>query len=173
MKALIIIGFAIATWHFIYEGIVAPSIRLHLRNELFKLRDELRAAKHDGLAADDEAAFWFVHDGINNFLNRLSALTIDRSRRLHHIYMTDEEVRATLEKHLQKVLNAQNATIRSVFDRTNDVIGKAMVTNFGGWFIYIIPLAIVIALAGSIGKAAKGMLLVPTAALDKLMPAHK
>ncbi|WP_368647982.1 hypothetical protein [Castellaniella ginsengisoli] len=173
MKTLIIIGFVIATWHFIYEGIIAPSIRLHLRNELFKLRDELRAEKNKDLTAEDEAAFWFVHDGINNFLNRLSGLTIERSRRLYHEYINDQEARTTLDNHMQKVMSVENSAIRSVFDRTNHVIHKAMLTNAGGWFIYIIPLAIVMALAGSIARAAKGMLLTPTAALEKLIPTHK
>lgn len=170
MKILLTIGLIIAAWHFVYEGIIAPSIRMHLRNKLFALRDELRAAKAVGIAREDEQAFWFVHDGINNFLNRLPGLTMERTRRLRSAYESDSKLRDTLKAHLDKVLSAEDPVIRSVFDRTNEVIRIAFVTNAGGWFIYIVPLACSILLMGSLTKAAKWVLLAPTSAIERLIP---
>ncbi len=39
--------FWLAILHFIYEGIILPSIRLNLRYKLFVLRDELRSLRHE------------------------------------------------------------------------------------------------------------------------------
>jgi len=45
MEIAIIVLAGLAVYHFVYEGILAPSFRLKLRFELFELRDELRKLK--------------------------------------------------------------------------------------------------------------------------------
>lgn len=171
MKFLLFALAIIALWHFLYEGIVAPSIRMHLRNRLFALRDELRAAKATAaIDPHDEPAFWFVHDGINSFLNRLPALTVSNLARLKRARDSDPNLRASFEDHLDKVLNAKSPAITSIFNRTNDVIQTAMITNAGGWFIYVVPIAICALLMRTAKKVAKATLLTPKPVLDEAMP---
>lgn len=170
MKTLILIALVLAIWHYVYDGIIAPSIRQHLRNQLFALRDELREIRESDLSKDDQAAFWFVHNGINNFLNRLPGLTIDRSRKIQSAVERDKERERIFAEHLGKVLNAENPVIRSVFERTNQVLRRAMMTNSGGWFVYLVPIGICFALMGTLSRIAKHLLLAPTASIDKLIP---
>lgn len=60
-----------AVLHFVYESIVAPSFRLELRFELFKLRDEARFLKIESLRVDSgrpefvEQHFCDLQDSIN------------------------------------------------------------------------------------------------------------
>ena len=170
MKILLIIALIIAVWHFFYEGIIAPSVRMKLRNRLFCLRDELRRAKSEGIAAEDEEAFWFVHDGINNFLNRLPYLIVEKTKRLREQYNSDEQMRAIIKEHSDKIANLKSPVIRSVFDKTNDVIRDTLMINAGGWFIYIVPLALVVILTGSITRKAKSILLTPKQEIERIMP---
>jgi len=171
MKILLFALAAIALWHFIYEGVIAPSIRMHLRNRLFALRDELRAAHAaGGISREDEQAFWFVHNGINSFLNRLSALTVSNIKRIQRAHDADPKLRAAFEDHLGKVLNAKAPVITSVFGRTNEVIQIGMIVNAGGWFIYLVPIAACALLMQTARKAAKAVLLTPQQVLDRTMP---
>ncbi|MFY3630858.1 hypothetical protein ACOTFH_29860 [Achromobacter xylosoxidans] len=173
MKTLLTIALLLSVWHFLYEGIIAPSIRMRLRNRLFALRDELRRAHAKGISKNDEEAFWFVHDGINNFLNRLPSLTIEKTSRLRTRYRTDARIRTIITEHAEKVASLQDPVIRSVFERTNDVIRDAMMTNAGGWFIYIVPLAFVVVLTSSITRKAKSILLTPKREIERLMPSNQ
>ncbi|MFJ2992718.1 hypothetical protein [Pandoraea sp. NPDC087047] len=173
MKTLILIAMVLAMWHYVYDGIIAPSIRQHLRNRLFALRDELREVQESELSKDDQAAFWFVHTGINNFLNRLPGITIDRSRKIQSVVEQDKERERIFVEHLNKVLNAENPVIRSVFKKTNDVLRQAMMTNSGGWFVYIVPIAASFVLMDSFSRLARHLLLAPASSIDKLFPSAR
>lgn len=180
MTTLLITGLIIATWHFIYEGIIAPSIRLHLRNKLFALRDEIRAIHLNDIAKQDRQAFWFVHDGINNLLNRLPALTLERSSKLKRAYSMNPALGKALDAHIEKVRSARDPAILDVFNRTNKVIIMVLVTNAGGWLIYIVPIGIVVALAGKVkrltaklSRLGVGLLLTPESTIELVIPRRK
>ena len=46
MTTALIIALLLVTLHFIYDGIILPTIHLHLRNELFALRVETAFNRH-------------------------------------------------------------------------------------------------------------------------------
>ena len=169
MNIIFIFLIIIVIWHFLYEGIIAPSIRIHLRNKLFVIRDELRQVKADGLLANDERAFWFVHEGVNNFLNRLPNLTIWRSKELVKEYTKNEKLRKLLDDHVNEVRNS-DARIRLAFQKTNSIIEIAVITNFGGYFIYLIPIVIVISIFSKISQYTGELLVAPTKDVERLIP---
>jgi hypothetical protein len=170
MKILILLFVVAGIWHYLYEGIIAPSIRLHLRNRLFALRDEIRDLKISGIDAADEKAFWFVHDGINNFINRLPFLTIERAKILTTEYAHNELLRKTLDEHRDAVLKTKNKGIHNVFLKTNSVIEKAFITNMGGWFIYIVPIALILAAMSKLSSFATELIVAPTKDVERLIP---
>lgn len=144
MKILLLVFSILAIWHFIYEGMVAPTIRSHLRNQLFAIRDELRKAKSEGLSDRDELAFRFVHQGVNNFLNRLPYITLQRVKLLADEINLDDAKRHLLDHHIQAVKRSENERIRTAFIKANTVLERAFLVNMGSWFIYILPLAMII-----------------------------
>lgn len=170
MKTLILLFLIAATWHFVYEGIIAPSIRLHLRNRLFVLRDELRLAHIDGISQIDEKAFWFVHNGINNFLNRLPSLTLERARALAYEYEKNTKLRHILEEHVNAVKRSNNQRILEVFQKTNSVIELAIITNMGGWFIYIVPIALVLSAMNKLSRLASELVVAPSKDVERFLP---
>ncbi|EGR4465768.1 hypothetical protein DDN65_11545, partial [Vibrio cholerae] len=73
-----VILFLICFVHYIYQAIVLPSYRQKARDELFILRDELRARLVEIQGHADKStlrAFKEVDDGINRSLNRLHLMT--------------------------------------------------------------------------------------------------
>jgi hypothetical protein len=68
----IFILIALATLHFVYESILAPSLRLSLRFRLFVLRDETRQLKIDCASSLSDKHFDFLQDSINNLISNLN-----------------------------------------------------------------------------------------------------
>jgi len=159
-----------ATYHFVYEGMLLPSIRMSLRNQLFALRDEVRTLNIDGIDRCDDEAFEIVHSGINNYLNRLHLLTIGLHMRVSRLYETDAEFKTVVESRRALMDAAHNASLKDVVDRANKILFAAFVFNAGGWFIYIVPLAICVATIKRGVAFAKELFALPTSLASKLMP---
>jgi len=172
MSILLAVAAILSLWHFLYEGIIAPSIRLHLRNRLFVLRDELRQAKIDGISKADETAFWFVHDGINNFLNRLPSLTLGMVKTLDNEYESNESLKHLMDKHLVAIKNSSDPRIHNAFTKANSIIESAIITNMGGWFIYLIPIAIMVLTMKRLSNLTSELIVAPAKDVERLIPPY-
>lgn len=170
MKTLLLLFLVASVWHFVYENIIAPSIRLHLRNRLFVLRDELRQARVDGIKTEDEKAFWFVHNGINNFLNRLPSITLERTMALSEECNKNESFKRELDEHINAVVNSNDFRIRNAFEKANSVIEASIITNMGGWFIYIIPVAIAISVMEKLSRLTAELIVTPAKDVERFLP---
>jgi len=169
MKTSLLLFLVAVVWHFVYDGIIAPSIRLHLRNQLFILRDELRQVLIDGIPEVDKKAFWFVHGGINNFINRLPGLTIERAIALSEEYENNTKLQQLLDKNIDAVKNS-DSRIKEVFDKVNSVIEVAFIANMGGWFIYIIPVAVVWLVMSNLSRLATNLIVAPDKDVERFLP---
>lgn len=170
MKTLLILCLCAALWHFVYEGIIAPSIRLSLRNKLFSIRDSIRQVSVDGLSDSDEKAFWFVHDGINNFINRLPYLTINGTASLALECERDQSLRKLLNEHIDAVMSSSDKRISQAFKDTNVVIEHAFLANMGGWFIYVLPIAFVMTVASKLSRFCEKLVVAPTSFIERISP---
>lgn len=166
---ILILAF-LAIFHFVYEGIVAPSIRIHLRNRLFSLRDELRSLKVEGIDKQDEHAFWLVHEGINHLLNRLPNLTVERRVRLEVEYEINKELQASVKERMAIIMSCNNKAIKDVFGRTGSVIESAFLTNMGGWFVYILPIAFVFSSISKLSSLASELIATSERDTNWLLP---
>lgn len=156
MTYFIVTMIIIVTFHFIYDGIILPSIRLHFRNELFALRDSLRNMQINGLITkEDDVAFSIVEGSINNSLNNLHNLNFSMLIRtpINH-------ERATLR--LEAVNNAKNSEITTIFNSVSGIMLRVFVANMGGWLIYILPIAILINYLNKVRLSVKDLLLLPS-----------
>jgi hypothetical protein len=71
MTTAIVILLALAVFHFAYEAILAPSLRLSLRFRLFVLRDEVRRLKIECLESLNDNHFVFLQGSINGLISML------------------------------------------------------------------------------------------------------
>ena len=132
LSCMIIIAFFLAIVHFVYDGIIAPSIRFHLKNDLFSLRDRVRRLIiEDDLNDIDKGAARFVDGTISFFIGRLSLLTLSSG------YVAQKEIakNATLKEktaeRLRAIETSQNNDIRDIFEKTNWTMRLAVTANSG------------------------------------------
>ena len=172
MNTILAITLLICLWHFIYEGIVAPSIRIKLRNRLFAIRDELRSMVIDGVSQDDQEPLHFVHDGVNNFIDRLPNLTLANTRRMELDYRSNPDLEKTVRAHFELIKSSKNEKIKSAFESTNDIIGIAIIANAGAWFVYLIPLACLAFTMRQMTKFVGQLVMTPSKEVDRFIPTN-
>jgi hypothetical protein len=150
MDTIVLAIVALAFLHFIYEGIIAPSIRMKLRNDMFALRDELRHLH----VSDDRCsreAFDVAHSGINQYLDRLHGVTLSLVAAFKHAYR-DEQFRKEVEHRRHVLATCQSEEMQGIVARANQRIEAALATNCGMWFVYVVPIAIAAVCVGTLTK---------------------
>jgi hypothetical protein len=171
MDVIILIVVGIAAFHCIYEGILLPSIRMNLRNRLFELRDELRSIKiGDSIDTCDNEAFNLVHDGLNNYLNRLHLVNISLQHRVSRLHREDAEFRAQVDRRRDLMEEAHNHRVKKIAESANTVIMGAFLANSGAWFIYVVPIAFCLFTINKVIALSKELFALPSSAASRLMP---
>ena len=142
MTTAIFIFFVFVAYHFVYESILAPSLRLSLRFQLFVLRDEVRKLKIECGPSLDNKHFLFLQDWINfliSVLNRLDLVSLARaeveSKREPEILQRAQE--------RSKILDDCNIPdARAIRKQAARIAFRALLVNNGAWIIFIAPILI-------------------------------
>ncbi len=130
-------------WHFVYEGVIAPTARFHLRNELFALRDGVRYQMVSKNLKDFEReSVLFFHDGISQCIHFLSELNIVMLFETNKILVRDNTFKKEVEKRSKALEKIENTNIVEALKKANSLVRKAILWNSGSWIIYILPIAI-------------------------------
>lgn len=170
MAIFLIILMAIAMMHFIYDGILLPSIRQHNRNKLFELRDRLRNDALNGLNKNDLEAFNMLHDGINNLVNKLPMLTVSVYVEIEMASKNDAKFNERIEKRRAVMENCSSDEIKAVRDEINEILIKSLIANTGGWMIYMIPIALVFGFWKRLINDCKKLLAIPNNEINRIIP---
>ncbi|MEW5800263.1 MAG: hypothetical protein AB1728_14790 [Bacteroidota bacterium] len=169
MVTLFYVLFFLTILHFIYEGIILPSLRLKIRFNLFALRDKLRKLKSTyGKDLSDEV-FLDLQESINNtirFLPRISIeLIFEATKELKEnpklIQEAEKKIKLIESCGVQEAINIQKES----FDLFKLCIGF----NTLALFIYLIPLAVTLTLLkGSINIVNK-IQFIPESEAEKII----
>lgn len=173
MAIFLIILMFLTICHFIYNGIILPSIRIHLRNKLFILRDELRNIKLIKRQNCDDKAFKLIHDGINTYLNRLPLLTMDLKVSFEEEYKKNISLQKEIQHRRSIIENCGDENLKAIFYKANEVLGYAFIANLGGWFIYLIPVCILLVSISKLSELIKELIVIPSKEANYLMPVSK
>lgn len=140
MDILIIIFMGMVFWHLIYEGILAPSFRLHCRFQLFTMRDELRGLKEELDSDLSDDVFDILNDSINGQLGFLRELTPYNLYLFRQTLRVNAELRARIENRVRTMESCQLAEISDFTSRLRRVHNHVLMINTGGWALYVVPL---------------------------------
>lgn len=157
MEYLIVALFFAAVWHFAYQAIWLPTIHMKQRNRLFALRDRLRSYHFDHAEAGHERAFTIAQDGINNCIHSVEVLGLHFQRRIGRRYGNDAAFRERVKERRQALRDANCKEIDDVVDEANEALREIFVFNSGGWFVYIVPVALGVIFYERTVRAAKDL----------------
>lgn len=162
MSAIILIAVLLAILHFVYESIVLPSIRMRLRDNLFRLRDELRRIRIDQPEKCDRQVFLFLDTGICRFLNKLSLMTFALKHDVDRAMEHDPSLKNEIERRLRAVESCDSAEFRRIYGDVHKVLTCALLANSGAWFFYLIPIALAVCCFSRVATAVKELLMMPS-----------
>jgi hypothetical protein len=149
--------FFLTLLHFIYESILAPSFRLHLRFQLFRLRDELRNLKIDRTGLDDRH-FYYLQDSINTLIANLARFDAATLARIEAELRRNSGLRQRSTARSKVMDDCDVAEARLIRRKCNQIGAAALVVNSGGWAIYVVPVLFVLAGFSELKRRIKAVL---------------
>ena len=167
LLSYVIIGvLLVSIWHFVYEGIIVPSILFHLRNDLFLLRDNIRKILIQDLLNDQEKeTALFVHDGISLFIHKLPTLRIKNFYAAKKEIDNNIELKREIDSRINAIQNIKHNEVRDIFTKTNKIIRSTVLCNSGALMPFllltIVPLVIGIAMASELNRFVSEILAIP------------
>jgi hypothetical protein len=161
--------FILTVFHFMYESTLAPSFRLQLRFELFRLRDELRNLKMERKNLDDKH-FHYLQGSINTLIANLARFDAATIARIDAELQRDPELRKRSEARCKVMDDCDVAEARLIRRKCNLIGMKALAVNSGGWSIYILPGVFVLVGLSELKRRIKAVLSISESDFAKAAP---
>lgn len=140
MEYLVITTIILAVWHYMYEGMIAPTLRLKYKHKLFELRDELHEVKL--IDKENKKVLFIIEDGINHMIDRMDTLTLSSIWKAKKIYENIPEVKQEIEILRSAINQCDNSSLKGIDKRLNKIGRKILRVNSGGLTLYLIPIYI-------------------------------
>lgn len=156
MEIFIIIVFSMAIWHFVYENLIAPNLRLKIRHDLFVERDKLYAMK---ISADtkgvDKKVIEIMDKNIHFMKVRMSELTLNSLFQFKKLYESDEKLREKIDNIELTINSSENNDIKNIDKKLSRIAMNALLINSAGWLIYLLPLIVIKVILADLIQSAK------------------
>lgn len=168
MKYLLLVLVCLAVWHFVYDGILLPTLRLRLRYRLFALRDRLRSLKASERAFDD-AVYTHLQGSINNGLSFLHVIDMQFVADITAAIAQDEALRKRVEDRRLAVDACPIREVKEIYHRIGSIGESAVFSNSGGWLIYLVPAALVAVFFQKVKRDVEQVVSIPEPEVQRLM----
>ena len=172
MDYVIIAFVTLAFAHFVYEAIVAPSIRLKKRFELFRLRDELRIIKVRQGAKLNDKHYNFLQNSINALIRNLSAFDFSTMVRAHWDLLHDKELAKRIDAHAKILDDCSIDAVKEIRRNSIRTARDAFVVNTGGWAVYVVPVVVLLSCLSAIKNGVKQLLSMSEPEFERVSHAH-
>lgn len=170
MSYVILIMVLLAILHFIYDGIVAPSLRLEARYRLFSLRDELRELKKIRGNELQDRHFANLQSMINTMLGNLSQFDIGTIYRMEREFRNDQELKKRVEARVRLMDDCKDPDALKLRQKAVLMGFQATAVNSGAWFLYLLPIISVASSFNAVKARVKPALSLTTNDLKRVIP---
>lgn len=142
METLFFIMFSLVLLHYIYESMIAPSLRHSLRYKFFKLRDELREEgqnKH----SKDEAYLLELFDNI--ICDMISSMRFINMKNYFYLkkHSDKKEIKGSVKEVQEMIDKTDNPVLKKVNKEITELGANALMINNGGIIPYLVVLYLV------------------------------
>jgi hypothetical protein len=173
MEQAIILFIFFAILHLVYESIIAPSLRLKLRYELFKLRDRVRSLKIIHGHQFSDVHFSYLEDSINTLLQSLQNFDAITLAIATIAISKDKELQRRAETRAKILDGCAIKEAVGIRIATIAIANKALRVNNGGWFIYLLPLLMVLMFYKTITSSVKKLFSLSERDFNKVTPTRQ
>lgn len=177
MAILIFSIIILSFYHFIYEVIVLPTLRLEIRYKLFNLRDRLRTLKIKNKDNIPSVVFDHLNQSINSSINHLPYFKVSLLIEAKREFEINKSLQEKVEKRVRLVDSCQVEEIQKISQDTIKYSMNAFIVNTGSWVIYLLPFFIIIYIliqinivAFGLGKQIQKISYTPDYEFEKLIP---
>lgn len=177
MEYFLVAFLVFALWHFVCEAILAPSLRLKLRFDLFILRDRVRELKIENAHAFRDKHFHYLQDSINTLLALLARFDIATMERIESEMKRNPELQKRAEERSRTLDDCTLEEANKIRYQTLRLASVALALNSGGWFLYVVPPLAIVAMwfglssyVSSFKRRIKAIIAIPQSELDKVAP---
>jgi hypothetical protein len=160
----------LALMHFIYEGILAPSLRASCRLKLFALRDRLRNLKMEERERLSDEVFFDLQRSINFSVGRLRQIDLRLVKSANDAFERDEKLRKRAERRIAMFEACPIAELHQIIDEYFDILDNVVLINSGAWLPYLVPAFIAFVLKESVQSAIKNVFSLPDNEIEKIAP---
>lgn len=170
MSWLFYITLSLAIGHFIYEAIIAPNLRVGIRNELFEIKEELDSIVLDELCENDKAIYYMLHSSLSGLIIRLPKLNFSLMAEAQRKFKTDIKFQERVLKKQELINSSDNELLKRLYFSSNKVFADAFIINIGAWFMLVIPLLFVMTTMTWTQKIVSGIVTLSTKQMQRLIP---
>ena len=140
MEIVLLIILILSILHFIYEGIIAPTLRVYQRNKLFTLRDQLRNINCTQLKGNDKYAYEYIEKGLSNSIFNLSKLNLYSFSRYIGKFENDLNLQKEIAARSEKIKESSIEDLKYIYDEAGKITFDTICINSGAWFFYLVPI---------------------------------
>ena len=131
-----------AAIHFIYESILAPSLRMDLRFELLDLGDELRVIEQKHPEHANRRCFSDLRESLEGLLAALDRLGIVALLEVERESRRNRGARLEIEARAASLDHCDIPEVRDIRARSVRIAIRAVAINNGGLILYTLPLVL-------------------------------
>ncbi|MDV3756813.1 hypothetical protein CMU20_17525 [Elizabethkingia anophelis] len=130
-------------FHFIYESILSPMLRLEIRYKLFETRDKLRSLKINNKETCNDETFEMLDDYACRTINMLPIYNLSNLFHASKVKM-DDEMKNRIHKH-EKLIKESNIPELKIIDKDiTKAAVRSFIVNSGGWMYIVIPIVLLV-----------------------------
>ena len=170
MSYLLLFIVALVISHYIYEALIVPTLRLKIRFELFKLRDELRFLKIKNGHNFQNKHFTYLHDSINSAISMVPRFEIYTIATINMELKKNKTLDNRIKERLKVMDDCNIPEIVEIRRRTEMLALKALCVNSGMWVPYILPILLFSLLYQFIKSRVMSIVSIPKPDLEKIIP---
>lgn len=131
---------------------------------------ELRILKQKHADTVSDEIFGDLQGSLNATLSRLNLINVTILKTAHERFESDEKLRKKSARFDQLISGCAVPEVETIRQRHLRIIGRALLINSGGSFIYLIPIFIAIFYAGRVMAQIKAVFALPENDINKIVP---
>lgn len=129
---------------YIYQSILLPTIRQHLRFKMFALRDKLRHYAYDEVISSNSRVYKILQDRINITVDYLYLVDLKVVFDVNKFLKKNQTISKRVEKNRRLIKSSELVEVREIDDELNKLLFLTMIYNSASFFVWSVLLMLLL-----------------------------